>query len=88
MPACLIIVIMFRFLAVILLIGFVLTSLLGFSIFRSFKSFFSSDDRNRERQRPSSRNSRQQRADSTQKKKRTKVIREDEGEYIDYEEVK
>jgi hypothetical protein len=79
---------MLKFLAVILLIGFVLTYVLGFSIFRTFKSFFSFDDKSRGRQRTSSRNSRQQRAGSAQQKKRAKVIREDEGEYVDYEEVK
>jgi predicted lipid-binding transport protein (Tim44 family) len=82
------IVIMIKFLAFIFFIFFILISLLGFSVFRLFKSFFSPDVRSRERQRSSSRNSRQQRAGSTQKKKHAKVIRKDEGEYVDYEEVR
>ncbi|MDR2119592.1 MAG: DUF4834 family protein [Tannerella sp.] len=82
-------IIMIRFLVVILLIGFVLTYLLGFSIFRSFKSFFLPDDRNGAKQRPSSRDNRQQKNhNNTRQKKHTKVIREDEGEYVDYEEIK
>ncbi|MDR1332775.1 MAG: DUF4834 family protein [Tannerella sp.] len=80
---------MFRFLAVLFLIGLVLTYLLGFSVFRSFRSFFSPDDRGRQGQRTSARGSnRPPQGKATKGKKHKKVITEDEGEYVDYEEVK
>jgi hypothetical protein len=70
-----------------MLIGFCLASLLGFSVIRSIRSIFSSGNNDNRRQAASSR-SQQQRSRTTQQKQRTKVIKEDEGEYIDYEEVK
>ncbi|MDR1408485.1 MAG: DUF4834 family protein [Tannerella sp.] len=79
---------MFRFLLVLFLIGFVLTYLLGFSVFRSFRSFFSSDDDKNRKRTSSSRSSRPQQNGATKQKKHKKVINEDEGEYVDYEEVK
>ena len=84
---------MLKFFFMILFLGFVLVSLLGFSVIRSFKSFFFGNPKDRNRKRTNV-NSNQQRSRSqnttTQNNPppRKKVFTEDEGEYVDYEEIK
>lgn len=80
---------MLKFLITILFFVFILISLLGFSVIRSFKTFFLGDTKNKNKQR----NARNQRANTKQnttrqQPTRKKVIPEDEGEYVDYEEIK
>ena len=84
---------MLKFLFIIFFFGFILVSLLGFSVFRTFKSFFSGDPKDRNRRRTTM-NSNQQRNrpqnTTTQNNPppKKKVFADDEGEYVDYEEVK
>jgi hypothetical protein len=84
---------MLKFFFTILFLGFILVSLLGFSVIRSFKSFFTGNSKDRNRKRTTV-NSNQQRSRSqnttTQNTppSRKKVFADDEGEYVDYEEVK
>ena len=80
---------MFRILFVIFLFGFILLSLLGFSVLRSFRDFFSGNPKSKQRATSQSRHRSQTKSSTnSQKQSRKKVIAADEGEYVDYEEVK
>ena len=81
---------MFKFLLTIFLIGFILVSLMGFSIIRSFKEFFFGSPKSKNRQRSASQSRQSSTKSSTrpQQSKRKKVIDSSEGEYVDYEEIK
>ena len=82
---------MFKFLMMIFLIGFLLVSLLGFSVIRSFKEFFFGSPKSKDRQRSASQNRQGGNAKSStrnQQTNRKKVINPNEGEYVDYVEVK
>lgn len=80
---------MLKFLFVIFFLAFILISLLGFSVLRSFKSFFLGNPKGHNKQRTGA-NQRSGRTRNTtaQRPPRKKVIPDDEGEYVDYEEVK
>jgi len=69
---------LFKYIISVFLIGFFLLSLLGMVV-RSVRSFFTGEDPNKRRTTSSS---------QPQQKTRKKVIREDEGEYVDYVEIK
>ncbi|MDR2470325.1 MAG: DUF4834 family protein [Tannerella sp.] len=78
---------MIKFLAIIFFFFLILVSLLGFSVLRSFKSiFFGRSKNSREQSRTSSTSGRQR--TQTNSRSRGKIIPREEGEYIDYEEVK
>ena len=80
---------LFKFLMIIFLIGFTLVSLLGFSVLRSFRDFFFGSPKSKQRSTSQSRqNSQTKGSANRQKQSRKKVIAADEGEYVDYEEVK
>jgi len=82
---------MFKFLMMIFLIGFLLVSLLGFSVIRSFKEFFFGSPKGKNNQRSASQNRQGGNAKSStrnQQTNRKKVINPNEGEYVDYVEVK
>ena len=81
---------MFKFLLTIFLIGFLLVSLLGFSVIRSFKEFFFGSPKSKNRQRAASQSRQSNTKSSTrhQQANRKKVIDSNEGEYVDYEEIK
>jgi len=82
---------MFKFLMMIFLIGFLLVSLLGFSVIRSFKEFFFGSPKSTSNQRSASQNRQGGNTKSStrnQQTNRKKVINPNEGEYVDYVEVK
>jgi len=80
---------MFKFFLVIFLIGFTLVSLLGFSVLRSFRDFFFGKPKSKQRSTSQSRQSSQTRnSTNRQRQSQKKIISADEGEYVDYEEVK
>jgi len=81
---------MFKFLLTIFMIGFILVSLMGFSVIRSFKEFFFGSPKSQNRQRSASQSRQSSTKSSTrpQQKNRKKVIDANEGEYVDYEEIK
>ena len=82
---------LFKFFLIIFLIGFTLVSLLGFSVLRSFKELFFGSSKSRQRpssQRRQNSNTRSSNSANRQQPPRKKVIAADEGEYVDYEEVK
>ena len=82
---------MFKLLLVIFLFGFILVSLLGFSVLRSFKEFFFGSPKSRNKQRSASQsrqNGSTKSSTNRQQKSRKKVIASNEGEYVDYEEIK
>lgn len=87
---------MIKFLLFILFFGFLLVFLLGFSIIRSVKNvlFGSSDKSHASRRSNSNRSSGQQHnhqsanEEYTRPSSRKKIFAKDEGEYVDYEEVK
>ena len=81
---------MFKFLLTIFFIGFLLVSLMGFSVIRSFKEFFFGSPKNKDRQRSASQSRQSSTKSSTrhQQASRKKVIDANEGEYVDYEEIK
>ena len=80
---------LFKFLLIIFLIGFTLVSLLGFSVLRSFRDFFFGSPNRRQRSASQRRQSSQTKGSTNhQKQSRKKIITDDEGEYVDYEEIK
>jgi predicted lipid-binding transport protein (Tim44 family) len=80
---------LFKFFMIIFLIGFTLVSLLGFSVLRSFRDFFFGSPKSKQRPTSQSRQSSQAKSSTNrQKQSREKIITADEGEYVDYEEVK
>ena len=80
---------MLKFLITVFFLVFILLSLLGFSVIRSFKSFFFGSPKGHNKRRTAT-NQRASRTKNTtaQRPSRKKVISDDEGEYVDYEEVK
>ena len=83
---------MFKFLFVIFSVFILLLFLMGFSVFRVLKSlFFGSGNNERKTQqqrRQSNRTSSNQQYTQQETSQRKKIIEKDEGEYVDYEEVK
>ncbi|MDR3194784.1 MAG: DUF4834 family protein [Tannerella sp.] len=80
---------MIKFLAFIFFFFIILLSLLGFSVIRTFKSFFFGDSKSRTQRHTSASDSRQRaRANSRQRPAHKKIIPKEEGEYTDYEEVR
>lgn len=86
---------MLKFLFTILFFGLILVSLLGFSVIRSFKSFFFGSPKNKDKQRTVNNRRRTNNTNKSQNtttqqyhQPRKKVFAEDEGEYTDYEEIK
>ena len=80
---------MFRIIIIIFLFGFILLSLLGFSVLRSFREFFFGSPKSKQRSASQNRQRSQAKSSTNQQKQsRKKVISADEGEYVDYEEVK
>ena len=84
---------MFKFLFILFFFFLLLLFLMGFSILRSFKRFFfgSGDDRHRSANRHSSAShARKGRTvyEEPNRPTRRKIFKKDEGEYVDYEEVK
>jgi hypothetical protein len=79
---------LFKFLLIIFLIGFTLVSLLGFSVLRSFRDFFFGSSKSNQRSASQSRQgSRTKGSTNHQKQSKKKIITDDEGEYVDYEEI-
>lgn len=83
---------MIKFILVILLFFGLMVLLLGFSVIRSLKSLFfgSSSPSSKQRQHTSQREQ-QKRTSYTQQSynmTRKKLFEKDEGEYVDYEDVK
>jgi predicted lipid-binding transport protein (Tim44 family) len=80
---------LFKFFFILFLIGFTLVSLLGFSVLRSFRDFFFGSPKSKQRPTSQSRQSSQTKNSTNRpKQSRQKIISADEGEYVDYEEVK
>jgi len=80
---------MFKFFMIIFLIGFTLVSLLGFSVLRSFRDFFFGSPKSKQRTASQSRQGGQTKSSTNRPKQSSKkIISADEGEYVDYEEVK
>lgn len=85
---------MFKYIFVILFFFFTMLFLLGFSVVRTLMNFFFGSSN--KKQAPPKGKGRQQSAKSRQNpgdirsngKSRKKLISEDEGEYVDYEEIK
>lgn len=83
---------MLKFLFIMFFFFILLVFLMGFSIFRAFKYIFFGKDTNvnknsskRSQEKTSSNNPTSQSNSSAEKKK---IFSKDEGEYVDYEEVK
>jgi len=73
----------------IFFLGFLLLSLLGFSVVRSFKEFFFGSPKSKQRAASQSRQSNRSKSSPNRPKQSgKKIISADEGEYVDYEEVK
>ncbi len=86
---------MLKFLFVLLLFFLILLSLLGFSVFRMIKNILfgkesSNTSKGRQRRRTTSSSRQQTNSSRTYQDTtpRKKIIGEDEGEYVDYEEIK
>lgn len=85
---------MIKFILIIFLFFLLLVFLLGFSLFRSLTRFlFGSSNKSTSTQHRSSRTSQQHRqqqrsADPPRPQPKKKIIDKNEGEYVDYEEVK
>lgn len=88
---------MIRFLFIVFALFFLLMFLMGFSVVRTFKGlFFGSGNKRNTQQRPGNRNTsssnRQQQQQARQEQEnaslRKKIFNKDEGEYVDYEEIK
>jgi len=82
---------MFKILMIIFLIGFMLVSLLGFSVIRSFKQFFFGSPKSKNQRRSASQNRQSSSTKSSanrQSANRKKKIAANEGEYVDYVEIK
>ena len=80
---------MFKFLMMIFLVGFILFSLLGFSVLRSFRDFFLGSPKSKQRATSQSRQSKQTNSSANRPQpNKKKIIEPDEGEYVDYEEIK
>jgi hypothetical protein len=82
---------MFKFIFVMFFLFMLLLFLLGFSVLRTIKNilFGKSDSVNKGKQQQTNTNRRQSsRTESQNATYRKKIIPKDEGEYVDYEEVK
>ena len=83
---------MFKFVLVILLFLGLMVLLLGFSVIRSLKSlFFGSSSPSSKQRSHSSQREQQKRTSYTQQSytmAKKKLFQKDEGEYVDYEDVK
>ena len=80
---------MFKFFFNLFLIGFILVVLLGFSMLRLFRDFFFGSTKSKQRSPSQNRqNSQTKSSTNRQQQSRKKVISADEGEYVDYEEIK
>lgn len=86
---------MFKFLFVAFFFFMLLLFLMGFSVVRTFKTLLFGKDTNADKQKQQRKtsSSSRQRTDGTNSNAsyeapRKKIIAEDEGEYVDYEEVK
>lgn len=88
---------MIKFILVMFLFFLLLVFLLGFSLIRSVKNIFfgggnksSNTQQRRTQPNPEQRHSKQQQrpADNPYPQAKKKIIEKDEGEYVDYEEVK
>ena len=82
---------LFKFVLIIFLFGFILVSLLGFSVLRSFKNFFFGKPNDRNKQYSASQNrqnSKTKNSTNQRQTQRKRVIADNEGEYVDYEEIK
>ena len=86
---------MFKFLFVLFFFFILLLVLMGFSVLRMFKNFlFGSESSGRKSKKghqtshTSSRSSSSSREEPTVHVHRKKIFTEDDGEYVDYEEVK
>lgn len=78
---------MFAIIKFIFFFGLILLLLVGFSVSRIFKSLFSGSPKRHRTQSRSSDSSGRQRTQNSHISSK-KIIPKDEGEYIDYEEVK
>ena len=80
---------MFKFLFVIFFFFILLVFLMGFSILRTFKNiFFGSGNSTRKGEQRTTTTARDDDDDRTPYVHRKKIFAKDEGEYVDYEEVK
>jgi hypothetical protein len=79
---------MFKFLSVLFLFFLLLVSLLGFSVLRTFKAILFGNPKKRTHSHSSASAGRRRPQDNPSQPSRRKVIPKEEGEYIDYEEVK
>lgn len=85
---------MFKFLFVIFFFFILLLFLMGFSVLRMFKNFLfgsgSGDQRTKKKHQTSHKSSRSSsyKEEPTVHVHRKKIFTEDDGEYVDYEEVK
>lgn len=82
---------MFKFLFFIFFLFLLLLFLMGFSVLRSFKRFFFGESDRSENSRPHNQCSSSRAAEETRRSRaaqRKKIFTQDDGEYVDYEEVK
>ena len=81
---------MFKFLFFIFFLFLLLLFLMGFSVLRSFKRFFFGESDRSENSRPHNQRSSSRAAEETRSRatQRKKIFTQDDGEYVDYEEVK
>ena len=83
---------MFKFLFFMFFLFLLLLFLMGFSVLRSFKRFFFGENNRSESSRPHNQRSSSTRAEAETRRSRAtqrkKIFTQDDGEYVDYEEVK
>ncbi|MDL2309721.1 DUF4834 family protein [Parabacteroides sp. OttesenSCG-928-B22] len=83
---------MFRFLIICVSFFAILMFLMGFSVFRTLKEIFFGSSQKRaasnQRRRPTEPSAQQRRQEPEPPTQRKKIFAKDEGEYVDYEEVK
>ncbi|MDR1335297.1 MAG: DUF4834 family protein [Tannerella sp.] len=79
---------MFKFLVFLFLFFLLLVSLLGFSALRTFKAILFGNPKKRKQTHSSASSGRQRTRNNRPQPSRKKIISKEEGEYIDYEEVK
>ena len=83
---------MFKFLFFMFFLFMLLLFLMGFSVLRSFKRFFFGESNRSESSRPQSSHRSSSRTEEETRRSRAtqrkKIFTQDDGEYVDYEEVK
>ncbi|MDR2763553.1 MAG: DUF4834 family protein [Tannerella sp.] len=79
---------MFKFLVFLFFFFILLVSLLGFSALRTFKAILFGNPKKRTQTHSSASAGRQRTRDSHAQPSHKKIIPKEEGEYIDYEEVR